>query len=360
MSRESMKRHEERVLEDFQSLGRKVYEQLKRREYPRLDIPNRATNNILYDPQQRQFVLGTQTITRSSANIRHIRSFTQLVWVTYFSNELLKANRSSTLRDLYYSSEAFDVKFNNQEESDEIVTDLEALLAVPREDFKIFPEERSAIFGDLTIEYTTAGYEGQRLNLASHPDGVMIGPALTTSEFVESNAKSVVAIETGGLFTRFIEEQVPKKFSTILVHTAGQAPRATRRLLRRLNNELGLPIYILTDGDPWGMHIAGVIISGSANAAHLGELTTPDAKWLGVWATDITRYKLPSDVMTEEDVRRLTQLENDPRYQPEFWQREIDTFKKIQRKAEQQSFSRYGLSYVVEKYLPEKLKEVAD
>lgn len=360
MSRESMKKHEVRVLDDFQALGRKVYEQLRRREYPRLDIPNRATNNILYDPQQRQFVLGNQTITRSSANIRHIRSFTQLVWVTYFSNELLKANRSSTLRDLYYSSEAYDVKFNNQEESDEIVTDLEALLAVPREDFKIFPEERSAIFGDLTIEYTTAGYEGQRLNLASHPDGVMIGPSLITAEFVESKAKSVIAIETGGLFTRFIEEQVPKKFNAILVHTAGQAPRATRRLLRRLHNELGLPIYILTDGDPWGMHIAGVIISGSANAAHLGELTTPDAKWLGVWATDITRYKLPSDVMTEEDVRRLTQLEDDPRYQPEFWQREIDSFKKLQRKAEQQSFSRYGLSYVVEKYLPEKLKEVAD
>ncbi len=355
-----MKKHEVRVLDDFQALGRKVYEQLRRREYPRLDIPNRATNNILYDPQQRQFVLGNQTITRSSANIRHIRSFTQLVWVTYFSNELLKANRSSTLRDLYYSSEAYDVKFNNQEESDEIVTDLEALLAVPREDFKIFPEERSAIFGDLTIEYTTAGYEGQRLNLASHPDGVMIGPSLITAEFVESKAKSVIAIETGGLFTRFIEEQVPKKFNAILVHTAGQAPRATRRLLRRLHNELGLPIYILTDGDPWGMHIAGVIISGSANAAHLGELTTPDAKWLGVWATDITRYKLPSDVMTEEDVRRLTQLEDDPRYQPEFWQREIDSFKKLQRKAEQQSFSRYGLSYVVEKYLPEKLKEVAD
>lgn len=360
MSRESMKQHEERVLELVQALGRKVYDQLRRREYPRIDIPNRATTNILYDPMQRQFVLGSQAITRSSANIRHIRSFTQLVWVAYFSNELLKANRSSTLRDLYYSSEAYDVKFNNQEESDEIVTDLEALLASPREDFKIFPEERSAIFGDLTIEYTTTGYEGQRLNLASHPDGVMIGPSLTTAEFVESKAKSVIAIETGGLFTRFIEEQVPKKYNTILVHTAGQAPRATRRLLRRLNHELGLPIYILTDGDPWGMHIAGVIISGSANAAHLGELTTPDAKWLGVWATDITRYKLPSDVMTEEDIRRLGQLEDDPRYQPEFWQREIDTFRKNLRKAEQQSFSRYGLSYVVEKYLPEKLREVAD
>ena len=32
-----------------------------------------------------------------------------------------------------------------------------------------------------------------------------------------------------------------------------------------------------------------VIKSGSANAAHLRELTVPDAKWVGVWATDIEK-----------------------------------------------------------------------
>jgi hypothetical protein len=82
----------------------------------------------------------------------------------------------------------------------------------------------------------------------------------------------------------------------------------------RLHDELGLPVYILTDGDPWGMHIAMVIISGSANAAHLRELTTPDARWSGVWASDIVDYKLPSDPLTEMDVKRLYELQKDPRY----------------------------------------------
>jgi DNA topoisomerase-6 subunit A len=247
--------------------------------------------------------------------------------------------------------------FKDQQESNNIVTDLETVLGLSREDFNIFPEERSAVFGDLTIEYTVPGYEGKTLNLTSHPDGVLIGPALTSSEFVKTTADKVIAIEKGGLFTRFIEEYVHKKYNAILVLTAGQAPRATRHFIRRLNGELNLPVYIFTDGDPWGMHIAMVIISGSANAAHLRELNTPDAKWSGVWATDIVNYKLPTDPLDEVDMKRLSELQRDPRYKDPLWQREIKTFMKIKKKAEQEAFSRYGLTYIVDEYLPAKLEE---
>jgi DNA topoisomerase-6 subunit A len=39
------------------------------------------------------------------------------------------------------------------------------------------------------------------------------------------------------------------------------------------------------------------------------------------------------------------------------WQREIKTFVKIKKKAEQEAFSRYGLTYIVDEYLPAKLEE---
>ena len=77
------------------------------------------------------------------------------------------------------------MSFTDQAESDDIITDLETVLGHPRENFNVFPEERSAIFGDLTIQYTVPGYEGKSLNLASHPDGMMIGPALTNAEFAD-------------------------------------------------------------------------------------------------------------------------------------------------------------------------------
>jgi len=49
-------------------------------------------------------------------------------------------------------------------------------------------------------------------------------------------------------------------------------------------------------------------------------------------------------------------LQKDPRYEGELWQREIKTFFKIKKKAEQEAFSRYGLTYIVDEYLPAKLE----
>jgi len=345
------------VLADLTDLGKKLYEQMSQGVFPWIKMPSRSIENIFYNPEIRQYVLGDKSVRRSARNIRHVKPFTQLVWAAYFADELSRNRKTSTLRDVYYSAQAYEVAFKDQPESNAIITDLETVIGYAREDFNVFPEERSAIFGDLTIEYTVPGYEGKQYNLMSHPDGVMIGPALTSAEFVKTTADIVIAIEKGGLFTRFIEEQVHKKYNALLILTAGQAPRATRQFIHRLNKELELPVYIFTDGDPWGMHIAMVIISGSANAAHLRDLTTPDAKWSGVWATDIVNYKLPSDELTQIDIKRLSELQKDPRYEGALWQKEIKQFMKIKKKAEQEAFSRYGLTYIVDEYLPAKLEE---
>ena len=357
--RSSITERKKEVLASLENLGDKIYAQLDKGNFPAIEMPSRSTDNIRYDEFLRQFVLGDRMVRRSARNIRHVKPFTQLVWTALFSNELTSQRKTSTLRDVYYSAQAYEMTFKDQQESNNIITDLETVLGLSREDFNIFPEERSAVFGDLTIEYTVPGYEGKTLDLTSHPDGVLIGPALTSSEFAKTSADKVIAIEKGGLFTRFIEESVHRKYNSILVLTAGQAPRATRHFIRRLSEELNLPVFIFTDGDPWGMHIAMVIISGSANAAHLRELNTPDAKWSGVWATDIVNYKLPSDPLDEVDIKRLNELQRDPRYKDPLWLKEIKTFLKIKKKAEQEAFSRYGLTYIVDEYLPAKLEEAS-
>ena len=325
--------------------------------FPEIVIPSRSVKNLVYDEELEQYILGLSKVKRSSQNIKHIRPFTQLVWLAFFVNKLLKQGKTSTLRDVYYSAQAYNIDFKDQPESDDIITDLEAAFSRAREDFSIYPEERSAVFGDLTIEYTVKGYEGKRLNLASHPDGYLIGPSLSTCEFVETSAEMVIAVEKGGVFTRFVEEKVHERYNAIIIDTAGQPPRSTRYILKRLNKEMHLPVYILTDGDVYGEHIAMVIVAGSANAAHIRDLTVPTAKWIGVWGTDILKYKLPSIPLTDQDIKRIHELKKDPRYNKELWQRELDVFLKIRKKSELEAFAKYGLTAIVDKYLRDKLDE---
>ena len=345
------------ALETLTALGEEVINAISNDEFPQLEIPDRSTTKIVYSQEKGQYVSSDSTTIRDSSNIRHVRSFAQLVWIASFAKTLLKSGRTSSLRDIYYSSEAYDIQFKNQSESDRIITDLECLTGLGREDFGIFPEERSSVYGQVKMEYTVAGYEGRVVDLTISPDGLPIGSALMTANPIESDAEIILAVESGGMFSRLIETGAWKKFKAVLVHLGGQPPRATRRFMRQLRKHLDLPVYIFTDGDPWGMHIARVIMTGSANAAHIGGLVVNDAEWIGVTPSDIETYSLPSDPMTNADFRRLDQLVKDVRYAGAEWQCYIESFRKIRRKAEQQAFSRYGMDYVVNTYLPDKLIE---
>ncbi|MBS3793329.1 MAG: DNA topoisomerase IV subunit A [Candidatus Thorarchaeota archaeon] len=339
----------------LKNLGKQILDSLREGEFPTLELPDRTTGNIVFDKTKGQFVLGDSRITRDSKNIKHIKSFSQLMWVAAFAKKLLSAQRTSSLRDLYYSSEGEGINFSSQSESDRIVADLESLTGMAREDFGIFPEEHSSIYGRVTMEYTVPGYEGREVDLTISPDGLPVGPALMTAEPLETEAELILALESGGMFSRLIETRAWEKFNAVLVQLGGQPPRSTRRLMKRLHETLGLPLYIFTDGDPWGLHIARVIICGSASSAHIRGLTIPEAHWIGVTASDIVNYDLSTESMTDADMKRLDELKRDVRYADSKWQAYIDDFKDLRKKAEQQAFSRHGMDYVVDVYLPDKI-----
>jgi len=153
---------QQNIIDALKDHGAKVYGDLDNGQFPKFSIPSRSVSNIVYDKKLRQYILGNSAAVRSSRNSSQLRSFTQLMWLAFFANRLTQEKKSSTLRDVYYSSQAFAIEFEDQSESDNIIVDLEAVLSKPREDFHIFPEERSSIFGDLNIEYTIPGYEGKK------------------------------------------------------------------------------------------------------------------------------------------------------------------------------------------------------
>jgi DNA topoisomerase-6 subunit A len=343
------------------ALGEKIYQQLDDGKYPKFEMPKRTSSNIYYDEDLRQYTVGKKKTRRSAGNIRHIKPFLQTLFVAMFAaRDLLEPERTSTLRDLYYSSEAHLAKmFGDQSESDNIITDLEAIIGMAREDFNIFPDARSTIFGDLTVSFRDKRSGTDReINLTFNPDGQTIGPTLVRSDFLKTSADKVICVESGGMFQRLVEENADEQFKAILIHLAGQAPRGTRRLIRRLNEELQLPVYAFVDGDPWGIHIYNVIASGSVSAAHLRGLTTPDALWMGLTASDILKYDLPTDRFSKGDTKRTYQLMQDPRYQKPYLQAELKKFLKIKKKAEQQALTAKSLTFVVDEYLPSKFKEM--
>ncbi len=356
----------ERVIVDSDTLkkiGLNIVQQLKDGKIPSVNIPSRTSNNLVYDAANQYYVIGDQKINRSAGNIRHIKLLAQFLKVAWFCKDLVKqGNRHVTKRELYYISESWGeaFKFDEQPECDNVVEDVEAVIGRPREDFNVIPDNRGSIYGDISLRYKTPGGAEKTINCLDTPDGQSIGPRICEGQIQKVNADKVIAIETGGMYNRLMEEEAHKKFNAILIHTAGQAPRSTRRLIKRVSEENNLPVYIFCDSDPFGLHIAMVIIAGSAKSAHVNhKLATPKAQWLGTTATDITKYKLRSDKLRPLDIKRLDELKKDPRYKDDArMQKELQTWIKLGKKAEQQALLRYGFRFVVDEYLPAKLKEL--
>ena len=340
--------------EQLAQLGREVLESIKRGIAPKLRIPSRTTSNIVYDPRNRYYVLGPKYSLRTATSMKQVKKFAQLMRVADVAADLIENRKFATLREMYYTAEGWETgPFADQSESDLLVEDLEAIFGLKRENLGLMPEEDgAAVFGELVVREGDVRIDATKAGRA----GYTIPPTIDEVEFVKCKAKRVIAVETMGMYHRLVQEEAWKKFDALIVGLKGQAARATRRFLKRANEELDLPVYLFTDGDPFGFHIAMVIISGSAKLAYVNhELAVPNAQFIGVTASDIVEYDLPTDKLRDLDVTRLKQLLKDPRYGSEFWQREIKRMLELGKKAEQQAFAKYGLDYVVNEYLPAKL-----
>lgn len=347
-------------------VAEEIYNQLSNKQIPKLDIPDRSIRNVKLTSEG--LTIGDRKFIRSAGKLSTAKTFAQLSWLIWFINkELLSTGRTTTLRDVYYTSMSYeDIAYKEEYESNQIIQDLEALTGQTREQFNIYPKERAVIFGDAKFKYVHARpwipHVDKIYSLNEHPDGLPIGPELTAnSEFIEVNADKIIVAEKQAVFRRFVEEQVDKKYNALLVFTEGQPPRNCRLLIRRLSEQFNLPVYCLADGDPYGLSIFLTIKYNSITLAHVKGLNIPQAKWVGITAEDIINYKLPVDPkkgkFTDKDTKKLYDLMKDPRCKnDEYIMSQLRLWEKLKKKVELEAFSKYGLSFIVDKYLKDKLE----
>jgi DNA topoisomerase-6 subunit A len=342
-------------------LAADFYDQFAAGEIPEMEIPTRTKSNIEYDEESDVWVYGDRKSTRSANSVRGARKLLKAIYTIEFLADQLDADRSSTLRELYYLSESWDneeAQFADQDESNQLIEDLEIVSAVTREDFHMRPEESGAtLMGPLHLrEQTRRGEREIHCQEDVGEGGYQIPNNPDTIEFIDHDADFVLCVETGGMRDRLVENGFDDDYGTIVAHLKGQPARATRRITKRLHDELDLPVVVFTDGDPWSYRIYASVAYGSIKSAHLSNyLATPAAQFVGIQPEDIVEYDLPTDPLSDSDSNALESELTDPRFQTDYWREQIELQLDIEKKAEQQSLASRGLDFVTETYLPERL-----
>ena len=359
------KRHQE-VIKKIKLIMRDVSDDLMQKTMPILDVPKVGYDNTIWSDEKRMLTIGNKMIQVSPDSTKKIPTFAQYLVMANAIRRLLDEEMESTIRGMYYATlstvgeEKNKQKFwNTQENSDDAIKALELLTGVPREEFSVTSKPKGMISGPITLR---VGGDIIDCNLGSRATSQLIPTNIRDLEIVNVKANFVMVVEKDTVLNNIRKSGFIQKYNAILMTGSGEPDRATRMMVRTLNEEWKKPIVIFADADPWGLGIALRYKIGSESLSYDSDrLVTPNAKVLGMMFSDIYEYNIPEVARltaSEEDVNRANDMKKKPWLQNRQWQRELNLFLKRKEKCELDAFFKHGFKYLAETYMPQKLREV--
>lgn len=332
---------------------------------PKIDIPTRAKSNTIWNKKRGILEMGDASSERLLFNLGQAKQFMQTMLHSNSVRELIEAEKTLSLRGMFYkglhtvAGTKGEKTFGDQDESDGILEDLEVSLEALREELHIYAKKRGTMIGNITIVDNGDEIDCRKMGTGGYAIPGIVEPDII--QFKKCEAKFVLHVEKDTVWGRFNEDRFWEKHNCILTEGSGQPTRGVRRLLRRLNQELGLPIYCLLDCDPWGHYIFSVIKQGSISLAFESErLAIPEAKFIGIRSKDYKACGLSDDVqivLTDTDIKRAKEIAAYPWFiDNKQWQKEIEGMMNNGFKMEVESLITKDISYVTEEYVPQRLK----
>ncbi|MGD9720667.1 MAG: DNA topoisomerase IV subunit A [Pirellulales bacterium] len=356
---------DKKTLKDLVGLADRIVVDAEKKRDPYFDIPARTLSNIKYSKAKRILEMGSARNRRLLFNLSQAKVYMQSVLVASGSKRLIDEGKTTSLRGLYYMLKhsiegTKEETFDEQTQSDAIIEDMEVTLNSMREELHLYAKNAGSMVGPIVLTDSGDEIDCARMGSGGYSIPSIVEPEVV--QFGKCDAKFILHVEKDTVWRRFNEDKFWKTHKCILTHGGGQPPRGVRRLLYRLHNELGLPVYCLLDNDPWGYYIYSVLKQGSINLAYESKrMAIPDAKFLGLRSRDYQRCELSPSVrinLNEQDIKRAKQIASYPWFEhKKAWQKEIEQMLSNGFKLEVEALISKDISYVTDVYTPARLSE---
>ncbi|CAK5050667.1 unnamed protein product [Meloidogyne enterolobii] len=219
--------------------------------------------------------------------------------------ELLVENRHATKRDLFYESKKI---YEQQSNFDRALTAVCNFLMASRSELHISCSKGFAI-GSLRL---LNALDDNEINFRFGM--IALNESLVNFDFAESDATAILILEKDSVFQHLLDEKFMEMFpKTILVTGRGYPDICTRQFLNWLASQLpNIPMFILTDADPYGIEIFLTYKYGSDRSwIESGGITLPQLKWIGFLPSEANNLSVPENQLlklTNSDKRRIEKL----------------------------------------------------
>ncbi len=313
-------------------LCERLLKDLEKAKRPVIEATKCSLDNALYDFKVGFLTHGKKKI-KTELNVASVKKMSRAVFMLEILLRNISTGAVNTKRELYYISKG-EVKHNSfmkpidfadQDESDSIIDFICEILECYREELNCYANDR----GGQT-------YSQQLVVEESLSDGgraVIDLSQLGTSPFQPKNrpqnltlrAKKKIdyclIVESEGTANTLVANGYTKRHNCILVGAQGVPSNAVRGWLKRIQDQLQVPLYFFGDLDAYTMqNIFRTLKAGSAaSLIRNSDYSAPEVRFLGVLPEDIKKYDLNDYPVKENDaqeVRALKKakdaLDNDP------------------------------------------------
>lgn len=353
------------IVDKLVKVGESVVGDIEAGRNPSVDITMRALSNVYYDEKSGLIKLGGEKQKRYYFNLGQAKKFLQTMLIAKQIKILLEQDKPAlSIRQLFYTLKheipgAGENTFDQQEESDPIIEDMELMTDSLREELNLIATPNGVLAGPMVVDDRT----GDVLDFARMGSAGGAVPPIVEDDYFhikEMSADYVLVVEKYAVWNLLNQEKYWKKNNCLLLTGKGQPARAERRLLARFGEEYDIPIYVFTDMDPWGYYIYSVYKSGSINLAFFSEKAAcPRAKYLGLSVKDVMDFDMPRSSwikLNDEDYKRIEEISAYPWFKKERWQNELADLKKFGYKIEQDALVSKSIEFTSNNYLPAKIE----
>lgn len=312
---------EKEIISMGQDLCDRILTDLESARRPALLATKCALDNALYDAKVGYLMPGDKKVS-SELNVSSVKKISRAIFFLEVLMRNVRIRNVNTKREIYYVAKGLiksnpalkPLDIDDQAESDATIDFICEMLEAYREELNCVADDRGGQTYSQNLVVTESMLDGT--------EAVIDLSKLGTAPFQPKNRPQNLTLKAkGGLdFCLIVESQgtantlvangFTKRHRSILIGSQGVPSNAVRAWVRRIQDQLSIPIYFFGDLDAYTLqNIFRTLKAGSAaSLIRNSEFCAPEVRFLGVLPEDVKKYDLFSYPVRENDSQEARSL----------------------------------------------------
>jgi DNA topoisomerase-6 subunit A len=361
MATKRVAKKDSEVISLGKDLCEKMLADLERAKRPVLSATKCSLDNSNYSNRVGFLTPGPKKVT-SELNASSVKKMTRAIFMLEILLRNVEISNINTKRELYYVAKGLvkhDPKFRaldfqDQDESDSVIDFLCEMIEAYREELNCVADDRGGQTYSKQLVVTETELDGSEAVVDLSSLGTAPYQPKNRPQNLALRAKNpidfCIIIESQGTANTLVANGFTKRHNSIVVGAQGVPSNAVRAWVKRIQDQLKVPLYFFGDLDAYTMqNIYRTLKAGSAaSLIRNSDFCAPEVRFLGVLPSDIKKYDLVDYPVKENDAQEARALKkardalaNDPFFKDKRHKElraVLDWLVKNKRRCEQQSY----------------------